>query len=100
MALDGKDGEQVWEFRTEFPVWNFLPVFPGDDTCVFMDFTGGVYRLGLHNGTLLWHTPAPHSSGTFSDGGVIVGPNDIAYTCSNPGPGGAGRVRSGRVPEQ
>jgi len=85
VALDAYSGEQVWEYQTEYPVWNLMPLFPGDDTCVFMDFTGGVYRVGLHNGTLLWHTPAPNSANSFSDGGVILGPNRVAYTCSNPG---------------
>ena len=85
VVLDVDSGTQVWEYRTAQPVWNFMPLFPGDGTCVFMDFTGGVYRLGLHNGTLLWHTPAPSSEESFSDGGAILGPNHVAYTCSNPG---------------
>jgi len=85
IALDGKSGNQVWEYKTEHPVWNVMPLFPGDDTCLFMDFTGGLYRVGLHNGTLLWHAPAPGSDKSFSDGGAILGSNNIAYTCSNPG---------------
>mmetsp|Transcript_89809 Transcript_89809/g.199545 ORF Transcript_89809/g.199545 Transcript_89809/m.199545 type:complete len:486 (+) Transcript_89809:44-1501(+) len=85
IALDGKTGKQVWEYKTEYPVWNVMPLFPGDDSCVFMDFTGGVYRVGLHNGTQLWHAPAPGSGESFSDGGAILGSNDIVYACSNPG---------------
>ena len=32
-----------------------------DDTVAFMDFSGGVYRLGLKNGTQIWRTPARES---------------------------------------
>jgi len=85
IALDFKTGKEVWEYKTEYPVWNVMPLFPGDDTCVFMDFTGGLYRVGLHNGTLVWHSPAPGSDKSFSDGGAILGSNNMAYTCSNPG---------------
>jgi len=50
-----------------------------------MDFAGGVYRLGLHNGTLAWHVSVPSSNESFTDGGAILGPNSVVYTCSNPG---------------
>jgi outer membrane protein assembly factor BamB len=97
IALDGLSGDHVWEFEVEHPVWNVMPLFPGDDTCVFMGFTGGVYRLGLHNGTLLWHTPAPNSADSFSDGGAILGPNRIVYSCSNPGSSGGGEGQLGAL---
>merc|ERR1719401_933049 len=50
-----------------------------------MDFCGGVYRLELQTGKKLWHTPAPNSEDSMSDGGAILGPNKVVYTCSNPG---------------
>lgn len=84
-GLDVRNGATLWQFQPEHPAWNFAPLFPGDDTMVFMDFTGGMYRLGLHNGTLLWHRPTLGQS--FSDGGAVLGPNGNVYTCSNPGTG-------------
>lgn len=87
LSLNASNGDKVWEYRPEHMVWNFMPVFPGDGTVLFMDVTGGLYRLGLHNGTEVWHARAPGSAGSFGDGGVILGPNGAAYTCSNPGNG-------------
>mmetsp|Transcript_10824 Transcript_10824/g.34347 ORF Transcript_10824/g.34347 Transcript_10824/m.34347 type:complete len:488 (+) Transcript_10824:99-1562(+) len=83
-GLDADSGLKLWSFAPEKPVWNFSPLFPGDGTCLFMDFTGGVYRIGLHNGTLLWHMPSPGAHGSFSDGGAVLGPNGAVYSCSNP----------------
>lgn len=101
-GLDAATGKTLWSFKSEWPVWNFSPLFPGDGTCVFMDFTGGMYRLGLHNGTLLWHTQAPGAAQSFSDGGASLGPNGFAYSCSNPGAdtgkeGTKGVIRAFRV---
>lgn len=99
IAIDGKSGETVWSFKTDVPVWNVMPLFPGDDTTLFMDFIGGVYCVGLHNGTLMWHSRSEGAEESFSDGGVILGPNRVAYTCSNPhnmrgGEGTVGIVRA------
>jgi len=82
MGLDAANGDALWEYHPAIPVWNFMALFPGDDTTVFMDFAGGVHKLGLHNGTQLWHVP-PKRTNTFSDGGMIIGPHGISYTCSN-----------------
>mmetsp|Transcript_17358 Transcript_17358/g.55551 ORF Transcript_17358/g.55551 Transcript_17358/m.55551 type:complete len:485 (+) Transcript_17358:105-1559(+) len=83
-GLDTESGVTLWEFRPARPVWNFAPLFPGDGTCVFMDFSGGMYRLGLHSGALLWHVPSPGALLSFSDGGATLGPNGAVYSCSNP----------------
>eukprot|EP00747_Dinoflagellata_sp_TGD_P141042 gnl/TRDRNA2_/TRDRNA2_176078_c0_seq39.p1 gnl/TRDRNA2_/TRDRNA2_176078_c0~~gnl/TRDRNA2_/TRDRNA2_176078_c0_seq39.p1 ORF type:complete len:528 (-),score=36.30 gnl/TRDRNA2_/TRDRNA2_176078_c0_seq39:71-1654(-) len=108
LGLNAENGNQLWEFKPEKPVWNLMPMFPDNSSTIFMDFTGGVYRLGLQDGKLIWHTPAPagqqgsflqrlgqsvsnkligalplHEQ-SFSDGGVILGPDGSAYTCSNP----------------
>ena len=89
-------GEQLWEYNSDFVVWNLTPLFPEDDTVVYMSGEGHVFRLGLHNGTLIWKTVIANMSGTFSDGGAVLGPNKILYTCSNLGRGlpgeGGGRL--------
>eukprot|EP00747_Dinoflagellata_sp_TGD_P141014 gnl/TRDRNA2_/TRDRNA2_176078_c0_seq13.p1 gnl/TRDRNA2_/TRDRNA2_176078_c0~~gnl/TRDRNA2_/TRDRNA2_176078_c0_seq13.p1 ORF type:complete len:499 (-),score=42.05 gnl/TRDRNA2_/TRDRNA2_176078_c0_seq13:609-2105(-) len=85
LGLNAETGERLWDFKPDMTVWNVMPMFPDDDSTIFMDIAGGVYRVGLHDGKLIWHTPAPADSGdSFSDGGVILGPDGSAYTCSNP----------------
>ena len=38
-------------------------------------------KVGLRNGTLLWKGDS-NSSGSYSDGGAVIGPNGVVYTCS------------------
>jgi outer membrane protein assembly factor BamB len=102
VGVNTTNGHKLWDYRPEWPSWNFMPIFVGDGTLIFMDFTGGVYRLGLHNGTEIWHTRAhdlnptlevvfgtggvdvlPDGNVSFGDGGVTVGAG-MAFTCSNP----------------
>merc|ERR1719401_25176 len=85
VGLNATTGDQVWEHKVDLPVWNFHPVFASDDTFLFMDFTGEPYRLSLSNGTRIWKTSLPFDVFSFSDGGLMLGPNGVAYTCSNPG---------------
>mmetsp|Transcript_4131 Transcript_4131/g.9671 ORF Transcript_4131/g.9671 Transcript_4131/m.9671 type:complete len:486 (-) Transcript_4131:130-1587(-) len=85
VALNESTGDMVWNVRIGIPVWNFQPLFCDDDeSFVFMDFSGGMFRLSLHNGEKIWHTPAPLSSLSFTDGGAVLG-GDMAFSCSNPG---------------
>eukprot|EP00409_Alexandrium_fundyense_P002221 CAMPEP_0185910668 /NCGR_PEP_ID=MMETSP0196C-20130402/21037_1 /TAXON_ID=2932 /ORGANISM="Alexandrium fundyense, Strain CCMP1719" /LENGTH=72 /DNA_ID=CAMNT_0028631479 /DNA_START=31 /DNA_END=245 /DNA_ORIENTATION=- len=61
-----------------------MAVFPGDDSFIVMDTHGGVLKHALHNATLLWKTDAPAgAASSFSDGGVMLGPDGTSYTCSN-----------------
>lgn len=83
-GLNVTNGQKMWEYDVDKPVWNLTPLFPGDGTCVFMDFAGGVYRLNLHTGKVIWRTLPSDSRDSFSDGGAGLGPNDMVYTCSNP----------------
>ena len=88
MATD--TGNQLWEYDSDAVLWNLTPLFPDDDTFVYMTAEGNVVRLGLHNGTVIWKTELANTSGTFSDGGAVLGPNKVVYTCSNLGTGQAG----------
>lgn len=68
-------------------------MFPGDDTVLFQDWDSRAYCLGLHNGTLLWKSggrstqrlPHPPYSQTWTDGGLLVGADGVAYAVSNAG---------------
>jgi outer membrane protein assembly factor BamB len=99
LGVDGHSGQKLWDYRVEWPSWNFMPIFPGDDTVVFMDFTGGAYRLGLHNGTEIWHSKAPGTlpeEPSFGDGGLTVS-NGMAFTCSGNGTDGGSEGTHGAL---
>mmetsp|Transcript_115759 Transcript_115759/g.160619 ORF Transcript_115759/g.160619 Transcript_115759/m.160619 type:complete len:497 (-) Transcript_115759:115-1605(-) len=83
-ALNATTGDKLWEYVPEVGVWNFMPMFVGDGSFIFMDWAGGVYRLAEKDGKEIWHTrpPAPYQA-SFTDGGVILGPDGNAYTCAN-----------------
>jgi len=101
-GLDASTGATLWDFEPEMPVRNFSPLFPGDGTVVFMDSSGGVYRLGLRNGTQLWRARAEGSELSVSTGGPTLGPDGTVYACSNQGmslgkEGSQGLLRALRV---
>jgi len=84
LGLNAHTGHQVWEFHSDNFLWNFMPLLTPDDAVIAMSISGDVYKIGLHNGTLLWKANSPpKSSSSFSDGGVILGPDGTSYTCSN-----------------
>lgn len=61
-----------------------MAMFPQDDTLVFQDFHSVTYRLGLHNGSLIWKAGGNHSKiQTWSDGGCILGNNGVVYSVSS-----------------
>lgn len=83
-GLNATNGDQLWVYSSDKVLWNVMAVFPGDGSFVVMNTHGGVQRHALHSGRLLWGAPAPEvSSQSFSDGGVILGPDGTSYTCCN-----------------
>jgi len=78
-GLNASTGEELWHFKVSCGLWVFLGLFPDDDTTVFQDECGGMYRIGLFNGSQIWHTPAAFS---FTDGSGMLGPDGSAYSCS------------------
>jgi len=87
-----KDGLIKWRYtlNSKFRIYNFQASSPGDGTVVFMDSSGGVYRLSLSTGELIWESgiverkSANIMTGTwFSTGACVVGPNDVVYCASN-----------------
>eukprot|EP00930_Biecheleria_cincta_P099946 TRINITY_DN91559_c0_g1_i1.p1 TRINITY_DN91559_c0_g1~~TRINITY_DN91559_c0_g1_i1.p1 ORF type:complete len:479 (-),score=66.50 TRINITY_DN91559_c0_g1_i1:140-1576(-) len=98
-GLNSTSGEQLWRFEPQIGVWNFMPLFPGDGSFAFMDWAGGVYRLGLRTGTPMWHSAPGTSLSSFTDGGASLAPNGAVHTCSNYGlsqgtPGSNGVARA------
>mmetsp|Transcript_118334 Transcript_118334/g.382000 ORF Transcript_118334/g.382000 Transcript_118334/m.382000 type:complete len:486 (+) Transcript_118334:67-1524(+) len=78
------DGSTRWTFKHVWPSFNFQASSPGDGTLVFQDHFGGIYRLGLDDGRLIWESGVidrqPHF---FTTGATIVGPNGLVYCASN-----------------
>lgn len=95
-GLDAATGNKLWQFAVEAPVWNFAPLFPNDNSTVFQDFVGNVYKLNLQTGQLLWKTMAVNDQKSFSDGGAMLG-SDFVYTCSNVGSSGGNEGTSGAL---
>lgn len=85
LGLNARSGDKLWEFISDELMWNIMPVFTADDAFIVMNIHGGVYKIGLHDGALRWKTDPPEESArrSFSDGGVILGPDGTSYTCSN-----------------
>lgn len=81
LGLDATDGDKLWEFESSVLIWNTMPQFTSDKAVIFMGVTGAVFKLDLQTGRQLWSNLPPLQS--FSDGGVILGPDNTAFTCSN-----------------
>jgi len=81
IGLNASTGDEIWAYTPDCPLWNVMGLFPGEDTVNFMDSCGGVYKVGLYNGSEVWkRAPAPDS---WTDGGATLGPDGSMYTCSD-----------------
>lgn len=78
-ALNASDGEILWTFEPDVPVWNFLALFPDKETMIFQDMTGQIYRMSL-GGQVLWK--AGGKPGTWTDGGASLG-NGMVFAVNN-----------------
>merc|ERR1712048_741554 len=83
-ALDAVNGDWIWDFRPDNPVWNFYSHYLGDGTFVYQDLEGRVYRNNLTDGSLVWKNGG--WPGSWNDGSVGVGPSGIVYGVTNHGP--------------
>ncbi|CAE7814485.1 unnamed protein product [Symbiodinium sp. CCMP2592] len=76
-GLNASTGEEMWTFQPDTPVWNFLPLFVEGGAFMFQDMTGKVYNVLLDTGHLVWK--AGGREGTWTDGGIALGPNGLVY---------------------
>lgn len=81
LALNSSTGDELWTYEPDCGLWNFMALFPDEDTVNVMDSCGGLYRLGLFNGSQLWKR-APDVD-AYTDGGATLGLDGSVYTCSN-----------------
>lgn len=101
-AVNATSGDPLWEYCPHCEghggLWNFYPVFPGDQSVLFMTWTGGVFKLAVDTGKVIWHSPPPEEyKDSFTDGGVILGPDGTAYSCTNKAHGGHGTTGAMRA---
>lgn len=75
LGLSAQDGSLLWNFEPDTPVFNFL-ASATQDSVVFMDFGGGVYRVQVVDGSLVWKFPGTNQ---FSTGAAVIGENDVIY---------------------
>jgi len=109
------DGLIKWRYTLKhgFAIYNFQAASPGDGTVVFMDSSGGVYRLSLASGESIWESGIAERNiavsgfnidfsfrfSWFSTGAAVIGPNGVVYCSSNTGSTGifhAYRLEDGR----
>merc|ERR1719346_464304 len=60
---------------------NFMPIVV-NGSVIFDDMSGALFRLSLKDGSEEWFVPAPFP-GTFSTGGITLGPLDLVYVARN-----------------
>lgn len=96
IGLSASTGELLWDFRPDYPVYNFAPFFGPDRTVVFQDGNAGLYRIGIDHGKIFWSKPgqelvAPQEEdgdppggiqASHTEGGVVLGSNGIVYSVS------------------
>lgn len=69
-AHNVSNGDLLWIYEPDAPVWNFLPLFPDRDTLVFQDMTGKAYRMTM-KGEVSWKNGG--KPGTWTDGSGALG---------------------------
>jgi len=81
IGVNATTAEELWSYTPQCGIWNIMALFPDEDSTVFMDYCGGLYRVNLHDGSEIWKAPGSFLSMT--DGGSTLGPDGNIYTCSN-----------------
>jgi len=84
-GIDALDGSVLWIHTPKNLVMNLMPVFPDENSTMFMDSTGGVTRLNLFTGVPQWQVETPMDQDSFTIGQVILGQpgTQSAFACSN-----------------
>lgn len=85
VALSIHDGSEKWRYsvanRSGLIMYNVMPAIVGD-AVIFTDYSGGLYKLSLKDGKEIWYEPGANP-GTWSTGGMAIGPNNKVYVAAN-----------------
>jgi len=85
VGLDSESGVMMWQILLQVTAMDLMPVFPDDETAVFQDSNGNVYRVSLLNGSKVWARHPKTAGESFARGGVTVDTAGGVYSCSNYG---------------
>jgi len=72
-GLNPENGEKLWNFVPDAPVWNMNPVWGQGNTFFFNDFEGTVYCLDLSTGVQVWKGRG--ELGTFTEAAAVYNSN-------------------------
>jgi len=86
VAVNTSDGRVMWNYSPEIPVWNFAASFVGDGTFIYQDLEGRAHRQRVSDGSPIWQ--AGGLPGTWTDGGAMLGSNNVVYTVATMKNGG------------
>lgn len=90
-AIDAGTGAIIWAYQTQGYITSSIAVADGSVYIISQEpSAGALYKLGAHNGQLIWKMDIPyqptvyggtdmHASPTFANGLVFVASNTIAY---------------------
>jgi outer membrane protein assembly factor BamB len=84
IALNPSDGTVKWKYSLEKKkryAMNLMPAIV-DDTVLFSDATGGLYRVSIVDGTEIYYVPGVNPR-SHSTGGVAVAPEGVVFVTSN-----------------
>jgi len=97
IGVNASTGKQMWSYTPACGLWNIMALFPDEDSTIFMDRCGGLYRVNLFTGKEIWSVP--NAKGGTTDGGSMLGPDGSVYSCSNEddAKAPAGRLRKHKV---
>lgn len=81
VACNATDGQVMWKYRPDNGLYNWIGSIQSGDL-LFSDMNGGVYRMSLKDGSLVWKVPAP-AGATSTTGGLSGATNGLVYVTHN-----------------
>lgn len=82
LAVRAADGHVMWRFVPDTATFNMMASTTGDGTVVFADLSGGIYRLRIDNGEVVWRSGFTTRT-DFTTGGAVIGQNNVVYAVGN-----------------
>lgn len=82
-AVNSSDGSILYMFDPDNGLWDFMAQFVDDESFVFQDMSGVLYRVSLLTGELQWKNGG--LPGSWTDGTQFLGSNGIVYQTNNNG---------------
>eukprot|EP00439_Symbiodinium_sp_Y106_P067733 s263_g11.t1 len=81
VACNAADGQVMWKYRPDKGLYNWIGSIQYG-AVLFSDMNGGVYRLNLKDGSVVWKVPPP-AAAVQTTGGLSGADNGLVYVTSN-----------------